>query len=60
MDVEILESVFIADGKVNGAAAVENSIVSSKKKKNKPNIELLYNLAIALLSIYPKELKVET
>lgn len=33
MDVEILESVFIADGKVNGAAAVENSIVFFKKKK---------------------------
>lgn len=59
MDVEILESVFIADGKVNGVAAVENSIVFFKTNKQ-TNIESLYNLAIALLSIYPKELKVET
>lgn len=52
MVVEILKSLFIVVGKVNGADTVENSTMFLKKS----NIELSYN---PLLGIYLKKLKVE-
>ena len=60
-DVEQQELPFTAGGNANGIVPLEDGLATISflvfKKSNNNNIFLSYDPAIALLGIYPKELK---